>query len=54
MLKDGFILTMEAALKLVKECLDAGFDSVMIDASEKSFEENVRITKEAVKIAAAL
>jgi fructose-bisphosphate aldolase class II/tagatose 1,6-diphosphate aldolase GatY/KbaY len=31
--------------------LDAGFDSVMIDASEKPFEENVRITKEAVKIA---
>ena len=36
---------------VIKECLDAGFDSVMIDASEKSFDENVRITKEAVKIA---
>ena len=41
-----------SSIKMVKECLDAGFDSVMIDASEKSFEENVRITKEAVKISA--
>jgi fructose-bisphosphate aldolase class II/tagatose 1,6-diphosphate aldolase GatY/KbaY len=40
-------------IDIVQRCLDAGFDSVMIDASEKSFEENVRITKEAVKIAAA-
>jgi ketose-bisphosphate aldolase len=39
-------------IDLVKACLDAGFDSVMIDASEASFEENVRITKEVVKIAA--
>ena len=36
---------------IIKECLDAGFDSVMIDASEKSFEENVRITAEVVKLA---
>ena len=41
------------SIEMVKECLDAGFDSVMIDASEKPFEENVRITKEAVKITAA-
>lgn len=38
-------------IDIIKECLDAGFDSVMIDASEKPFDENVRITKEAVKIA---
>jgi len=38
-------------IDVVTKCLDAGFDSVMIDASEKSFDENVRITKEAVKIA---
>jgi len=38
---------------IIKKCLDAGFDSVMIDASEKSFDENVCITKEAVKIAAS-
>ena len=30
---------------LVKECIDAGFDSVMIDASEKPFQENVDIVK---------
>ena len=36
---------------LVKKCIDAGFDSVMIDASEKSFDENVKITQEIVKYA---
>ncbi|MEP7106518.1 MAG: class II fructose-bisphosphate aldolase [Ferruginibacter sp.] len=36
---------------LVASCLDAGFDSVMIDASEKPFEENVKITKRVVKLA---
>ena len=39
-------------LAVVTKCLDAGFDSIMIDASEKSFDENICITKEAVKIAA--
>jgi tagatose 1,6-diphosphate aldolase GatY/KbaY len=33
----------------VARCLDAGFDSVMIDASEKSFLENVQITSRVVK-----
>ncbi len=42
-----------SSIEVVKECLDAGFDSVMIDASEKSLEENVRLTKEVVKIAEA-
>ena len=36
---------------LVKKCLDAGFDSVMIDASEQPFEENVKITSEIVRYA---
>ena len=36
---------------LIKECLDLGFDSVMIDASEKPFKENVIITKEIVEFA---
>ncbi|MCK0144944.1 class II fructose-bisphosphate aldolase [Arenibacter sp. F26102] len=36
---------------LVKKCIDAGFDSVMIDASEKPFEENVRITRGIVEYA---
>lgn len=39
------------SLDLIKECLQAGFDSIMIDASEKSFEENVKITSDAVSIA---
>lgn len=37
---------------LVKRCIDAGFDSVMIDASEKSFSDNIKITKEIVDYAA--
>ena len=41
-----------SSVEIAHRCLDAGFDSVMIDASEKSFEENVRITSEVVKIAA--
>lgn len=38
-------------VSLVKECLDSGFDSVMIDASEKPFDDNIKITKEIVKYA---
>ncbi|MEF9969607.1 MAG: class II fructose-bisphosphate aldolase [Ruthenibacterium sp.] len=35
----------------IKEAIDLGFTSVMIDASMKSFEENVRMTKEIVAYA---
>lgn len=38
-------------VNLVRACIDAGFDSVMIDASEKSFRENVEITRNIVKYA---
>lgn len=38
-------------VNLVKACIDAGYDSVMIDASERPFEENIRITKEIVRYA---
>jgi len=38
--------------ELVAQCLDAGFDSVMIDASEKPFRENIEITKKVVALAA--
>jgi ketose-bisphosphate aldolase len=38
-------------INLVKRCIDSGFDSVMIDASEKPFDENVRITREIVNYA---
>lgn len=36
-----------------KEAIDAGFSSVMIDASSKPLEENIRITKEVVEYAHA-
>jgi fructose-bisphosphate aldolase class II/tagatose 1,6-diphosphate aldolase GatY/KbaY len=39
------------SIHLVKRCLDAGFDSVMIDASEKSMEENISLSAEAVRLA---
>jgi fructose-bisphosphate aldolase class II/tagatose 1,6-diphosphate aldolase GatY/KbaY len=39
------------SIDIAKKCLDAGFDSVMIDASEKPFEENVKITSEVVRYA---
>ena len=37
--------------ELVARCLDAGFDSVMIDASEKTMNENIAITQRVVKLA---
>lgn len=40
-----------SSVNIVHQCLDAGFDSVMIDASEQSFEENIKITTEVVKLA---
>lgn len=40
------------SVELVKACLEAGFDSVMIDASEKELDENIAVTKEVVALAA--
>jgi ketose-bisphosphate aldolase len=40
-----------ASPKLALRCLEAGFDSVMIDGSEKPFEENIRITQKVVEMA---
>jgi fructose-bisphosphate aldolase class II/tagatose 1,6-diphosphate aldolase GatY/KbaY len=37
------------SVDLVQRCLDAGFDSVMIDGSELSFEENIKITSDVVQ-----
>lgn len=37
--------------ELIEECLEHGFDSVMIDASEKSLAENIAITSRVVKLA---
>jgi fructose-bisphosphate aldolase class II len=40
--------------KYIVSAIRAGYSSVMIDASDKPFEENIRITKEIVKIAHAV
>ena len=40
-------------VELCKKCIDAGFTSVMIDASAYDFEENIRLTKEVVDYAHA-
>jgi fructose-bisphosphate aldolase class II/tagatose 1,6-diphosphate aldolase GatY/KbaY len=37
--------------EMARKCLEAGFDSVMIDASEKPFAENVQITRQVVEMA---
>ena len=51
---EGWIhLDHGGSVDLAQACLDAGFDSIMIDGSELPFEENVRITREVVKRAAA-
>ncbi|MFA6226896.1 MAG: class II fructose-bisphosphate aldolase [Candidatus Paceibacterota bacterium] len=35
----------------VKECIDAGYDAVIFDAANVSYEENVKLTKECVEYA---
>jgi tagatose 1,6-diphosphate aldolase GatY/KbaY len=47
---EGWIhLDHGGSLDLVQRCLDAGFDSVMIDGSELPFEQNVDLTREVVE-----
>jgi fructose-bisphosphate aldolase class II/tagatose 1,6-diphosphate aldolase GatY/KbaY len=36
---------------LVRRCIEAGYDSVMIDASEKDFDTNVRLARDVVALA---
>ena len=36
-------------LSLIDKCLEAGFDSVMIDASEKDIGENIAVSREVVR-----
>ncbi len=38
-------------VELCKSCIDGGFTSVMIDASSKSFEDNIALTKQVVEYA---
>jgi ketose-bisphosphate aldolase len=42
-----------SSIEMVQRCLDHGFDSVMIDASEKTIEENISISGKVVRIASA-
>ena len=50
---EGWIhLDHGGSVELVERCLDAGFDSVMIDASERPFDENVSTTRRIVELAA--
>ena len=39
------------SFELCKSCIDGGFTSVMIDASSKSFEDNIAITRQVVEYA---
>ena len=39
--------------ELCKSCIDGGFTSVMIDASSKSFEDNIALTRQVVEYAHA-
>jgi len=39
------------SLDIIQKCLNAGFDSVMIDGSELPFNENVELTNKAVELA---
>ncbi len=41
------------SFEICKSCIDGGFSSVMIDASSKSFEENIALTKQVVDYAHA-
>lgn len=41
------------SVELVNQCLNAGFDSVMFDGSELPIEQNIELTKSAVKLAKA-
>jgi len=38
-------------LDLIKECIDSGWTSVMIDASSKPFEENLALSRQVVQMA---
>ncbi len=38
-------------IDVIRTCIDAGWTSVMIDASAKPFEENLAVTKQAVELA---
>lgn len=43
-----------SSFEVAMKCIRAGFSSVMFDGSHYSFEENIRLTKEIVKVAHAM
>ena len=53
--KDDYPIFLNAdhhsSFESVKKCIDAGFDSVIIDGAKLSFEENVAVTKQCVDYA---
>ncbi len=53
--KDNYPIFLNAdhhhSFEAVKQCIDAGFDAVIFDGTELSFEDNVKITKECVDYA---
>lgn len=51
---EGYLhLDHSDSVALVQQCLDAGFDSVMIDASEKPVEQNIAVSAAVVRLAEA-
>jgi ketose-bisphosphate aldolase len=49
---EGWIhLDHGSSFAIVQKCLDAGFDSVMIDASEKPLADNIKVSSDVVKLA---
>ena len=49
----GLHLDHDYSLEAVTKAMDAGFQSVMLDGSAHSLEENIRLTRQAVQIAHA-
>lgn len=49
----GLHLDHDYSLEAVTKAMDAGFQSVMLDGSAHSLEENIRLTQQAVRIAHA-
>ncbi|MCM0649655.1 class II fructose-bisphosphate aldolase [Clostridium swellfunianum] len=49
----GLHLDHTKDINVIKEAIDAGFTSVMIDASDKDLDKNIEITKEVVEYAHA-
>ncbi|MEW6617539.1 MAG: class II fructose-bisphosphate aldolase [Patescibacteria group bacterium] len=54
----GFRLFLNAdhthSVEKIKEAVEAGFDAVLFDGGKYSLEENIKITKEAVKVAKSI